>query len=89
MANKAFVPGANSLEGRQFAFTLEEALKYAENDLTKVAVIKVTVEESVIKGLDFSKSIDPHIFVNGVITVHLGEASALFHKAIVSIAHVL
>ncbi len=49
--------------------------------MTKSAVVKVTleIEESALKTLDFSTSINPHIFVNGVITVHLGEASVAFH----------
>jgi hypothetical protein len=75
------------MEGRQFAFTLQEALTYANTDVNKVAVLKATVERGVLPALDFSKTIDPHIFTNGVITVQ-PEQSELFHQALIGIEHV-
>jgi RHS repeat-associated protein len=86
MQNKAFLPGGNSLEGRQFAKTLDEALNYADTDLSKVAVIKTQVPKSVVDQLDFTKSIDPHIFKNGVITVQ-PDKSALFNESLKTIEH--
>ena len=68
-ATGKFSPGGNSLEGRQFAFSLDEALNYASTDLSKSAVLKATVKKSALPHLDFSKNIDPHIFKNGVLTV--------------------
>ena len=82
--NKAFLPGANSLEGRQFAFTKSEVLKYAETDPSKIAVVKVTVPKDILKSLDFSGAIDTNIFINGVVTVQ-PEESSLFNSSIVSI----
>ena len=73
--NKAFLPGPGSLEGRQFALSFEEALNFADFDLTKVAIMKVTVERNAIDLFDFSKNIDPFIFRNGVITVQPGKQS--------------
>ena len=83
-----FLPGANSLEGRQFAYTMEEALKYADTDLSKVAVLKASVRGDAISAFDFSKAIDPHIFSNGVITVQPGPQSELFHQMLIGIDHV-
>ena len=83
MESGKFLPGANSLEGRQFAYTLKEALKYAETDRAKVAVLKVTVPRDIIQNFDFSKNIDPHIFKNGVITVQSGIQSELFHQNLI------
>jgi RHS repeat-associated protein len=87
MRTRRFLPGGPSLEGRQFAFTLEEALKYAETDLNKVAILRVTIAKDALKAFDFSKSIDPHIFVNGVVTVQSGLQSAVFHASLRSIVH--
>lgn len=84
-----FIPGANSLEGRQFAFTVDEALAYADLDPSKVAILKATVDRSAIPALDFSRSIDPFIFKNGVITVQPGIQSGVFHFALCGIEHVL
>jgi hypothetical protein len=88
MKNGVFRPAKNSLEARQFAFTMGEALKYADTDLRKVAIIRARVHRSVIGKLDFSNTIDPHIFNNGVLSVHPGEMSRLFHDNLISIAHV-
>ena len=86
MANQAFKAGGNSLEARQFATTLEEALKYADTDPTKVAILKATVPTDILSKLEFSKSIDPHIFKNGVFTVQ-PEVQPLFNQSIQSIKH--
>jgi len=83
-ANGAFLPGGNSLEGRQFAFTETEALKYANTDLSKVAIVKVTIPKDVLTNLDFSKSIDPNIFNNWVVTVQ-PETNAIFNNSIIRI----
>lgn len=88
MQSGGFYPGANSLEGRQFAFTLQEALKYADTDTSKVAVLKAIIRGDVLSAFDFSRSIDPHIFTNGVVTVQPGEQSELFHAALLAIEHV-
>ncbi|WP_265447992.1 hypothetical protein [Acetivibrio straminisolvens] len=53
MANKSFTPRANGLEGRQFAFTEAEALKYANTYPSKVAIIKTTIPKDMIGKLDF------------------------------------
>ena len=70
---------------KQFGFTLEDAIAYASTSPTYAAIIKVTLEERVVKFGQFSKTIDPWIFKNGVITF---TNLASFNKAIVSIAHV-
>lgn len=88
MANKAFLPGGNSLEARQFALKLEEAIKYADTDISKVAIIRATIEKNAMKVLDYSKNIDPHIFKNGVVSVQPGMQSTIFHEALQSITHV-
>jgi hypothetical protein len=75
MGSGKFLPGANSLEGRQFAFTMEEALKYAETDPGKVAILKATVRREALSAFDFSKSIP-------------GAQSDLFHQMLVGIEQV-
>jgi RHS repeat-associated protein len=87
MESGKFLPGGNSLEGRQFATTLEEALAYADTDASKVAIIEVSVDADVLEAIDFSESIDPFIFRNGVYTVQPGVQSDLFHAAIQAITH--
>jgi hypothetical protein len=87
--NKAFLPGGNSLEGRQFAFSFDEALKFADTDLSKVAIIRATVNKNAIPSFDFSKSIDPFIFKNGVITVQPGKQSQILLDATRSIDQAL
>ena len=84
-----FLPGANSMSARQFAFTLEEALAYANWDLSKVAILKATVQSDVLQAFDFSRNIDVSIFKNGVITVQPGEQTDIFHSALTAIEHVL
>jgi len=49
------------MSARQFGFTMEEALKFADADPSKVAILKATVPESILPKLDFSKTIDPFI----------------------------
>jgi filamentous hemagglutinin len=87
MANKAFQAGGNSMSARQFGFTMEEALKFADADPSKVAILKATVPESILPKLDFSKTIDPFIFKNGVITVH-PEMQPLFNQSLKAVEHV-
>ncbi len=87
MSNKAFLPAGTSLEGRQFAMTLDEALGYANADPSKVAIIRATIQKSALSAFDFSKNIDPFIFKNGVVTVQPGAQSELFHSALQSIEH--
>jgi len=75
------------MTSRQFGFTFEEALKFADGDPSKVAILKATVPESLLPELHFSKSIDPHIFKNGVITVY-PEMQPLFNQSLKAVEHV-
>jgi hypothetical protein len=84
LRNKAFLPGMNSLEGRQFAITEQEVIDYANTDASKFAIAKVVIPKYIINHLDYSTNIDIKIFVNGVITVQ-PEQSELFHKSIIRI----
>ena len=86
MANKAFIPGGNSMSARQFSFSLDEAIKFADADPSKVAIIKATVPESLLPKLDFSKTIDPFIFKKGVITVH-PEMQPAFNQSLKAVEH--
>ena len=83
------MPAANSLEGRQFAFTFDEALSYANTDVSKVAILTATINRGSLEAFDFSRSIDPFIFKNGVVTVQPGIQSDIFHEALLGIEHVL
>lgn len=85
MDSGAFLPAANSLEGRQFALTMGEALSYADADISKVAILRATIDRSALGALDFSNNIDPFIFKNGVVTVQPGVQSDIFHAALRSI----
>ena len=84
LKNKAFLPGMNSLEGRQFAFTEQEAIDYAITDASKVAVAKVEIPKYLLNNFDFSNNIDIKIFTNGVITVQ-PEENGLFNESIIRI----
>lgn len=86
MATKQFSWGAFPTNMKQFAFTFDEALAYANTSSSYVAIIKVTVNESVVRFAHFSKTIDPFIFKNGVLT--FTELENL-NKAIVTLSHVL
>lgn len=85
MAGKSFSWGPFPTNMKQFAFTLDEAITYANTNPAYAAIIKVTVDESVIKVGQFSKSIDPWIFKNGVLTF---TDLDVLNNAIVSIVHV-
>jgi len=88
MSTGRFVPAENSLEGRRFALSPEEALAYADTDISKVAILRITVDRSAIDGVaDFSTLIGPFIFKNGVYTVQPDEQSELFYVGLRSISH--
>jgi filamentous hemagglutinin len=82
MSTGGFAPGGESLEGRQFARTLDEALSYADTDLSKVAILRARVDRRALESIDFSTSIDPFIFRNGVYTVQPGSQSQIFHAGL-------
>jgi len=82
--NKAFLPGMNSLEGRQFAFTEHEVINYALTDSSKIAVAKAVIPKEILDNLDYSNHIDVKIFINGVVTVQ-PEENELFNESIIRI----
>jgi hypothetical protein len=86
-ATHMFLPGGNSLEARQFVFTEGEALKYAYTDVTKVAIVKVTVPSKTIARYHYTKDTDVSIFTNGVLTVY-EEDLAFFNSTIINIEFV-
>ncbi|WP_375504210.1 polymorphic toxin-type HINT domain-containing protein, partial [uncultured Jatrophihabitans sp.] len=88
MSSGRFAPNANSLEGRQFANTMQEAIYYADTDVTKVAILRARVDRSALDGVDFSRSIDPFIFRNGVYTMQPGSQSEAFHAGLKGVDHV-
>ncbi|WP_243890571.1 RHS repeat-associated core domain-containing protein [Cellulomonas dongxiuzhuiae] len=88
MSSGRFDPGANSLEGRQFATTLDDAMRYADWDTSKVAILRVTVSKDSLKAFDFSRDIDVSIFRGGVYTVQPGVQSNVFHASLRAIDHV-
>ena len=77
-------PGGNEM--KQFAFTQSEAIAYAKTDLNAVAIIAVTVEKSIISEAWVSKTIDPFIFKNGVVSVPM-ENIATINKSAIKIWH--
>ena len=90
MSSGRFTPAANSLEGRQFALSMDDALAYANTDPAKVAILRATVNRSGVEGVaDFSKNNDPFIFSRGVYTVQPGAQSNSFHAALRGISHAL
>jgi len=53
-----------------------------------VAILRATVSRSSVEGVaDFSKSIDPFIFRNGVFTVQPGLQSEIFHDGLRGVTH--
>jgi hypothetical protein len=87
MSTGRFAPAQNSMEGRQFAYTMSEALAYADTDKTKVAILKATISDGADLQFDFSMNIDPHIFEHGVVTVQPGMQSEIFHENLLNIEH--
>ena len=47
-ANKAFLSGMNSLEGRQFAFTEQEVINYAITDVRNSQKIRWTNQKNML-----------------------------------------
>lgn len=88
MGTGGFAPGGNSLEARQFALSASDAYAYARTDTSKVAILKATIWADALPSFDFSQSIDPHVFTQGVVTVQPGEQSEIFHQALISITEV-
>ncbi|WP_136518155.1 hypothetical protein [Cellulomonas telluris] len=88
MSSGRFEPGAKGLEGRQFATTLDDALRYADWDTSRVAILRVTVSKDAPKSLDFSRDIDVSVFRGGVYTVQPGTQSDIFHNALRAVNHV-
>ena len=86
-STRQFVPGGGSLEGRQFALSFDEALKFADGDPSKVAILRATVERRGLDGVDFYRDIDPHIFKHGVFTVQPGTQSQQFHQSLRGVFH--
>ncbi|MBK9616239.1 MAG: hypothetical protein IPO35_12310 [Uliginosibacterium sp.] len=68
IAGKIFSWGPRPTGMKQFAFTMEEAIAYANTNPAYVAIIKVTINDSAVSVANFSRSIDPWIFKNGVLT---------------------
>ncbi len=87
MATKQFNWGPQPTMMKQFGFTLEEALAYANTSPSYVAIVKVTIDESAVALAHFSRTIDAHIFKNGVLTFG-DESLAALNSAIKSISHV-
>ena len=79
--------GEKAQLSRQFAKSLDEALKYADTDLSKVAIMKATVNKNALQSFYFSKNIDPFIFKNGIYTVQPGKQSQILTESIQSIEH--
>ena len=78
---------AGAFEGKQFAFTMEEALRYANTSPEYAAIIRITVKEEAIKLGNF-QMIDSFIFKNGVLTFEGIETVDAVNKFIVGVAHV-
>jgi len=81
---KVFLPGGNSMEARQFAFTEKEVLDYAETDSSKTAVVRVVMPKHIMQSVEISTDIDVKIFTNGVVSVQPDNLD-LFNKSIISI----
>ncbi|MEO1086327.1 MAG: polymorphic toxin-type HINT domain-containing protein [Acidobacteriota bacterium] len=75
-------PGSEGLIGKQFGLKLEEVLKFSDHFPEVAAVVKVRIPKSTFDQLDFSRSIDPFIFRNGVITAQPGRQLDLLNDTI-------
>lgn len=58
-------------------------------DISKVAIVKATIDRIALNHLELPDSIDPFIFRSGVVTVQPGHQSDVFHGALRLIEHVL
>lgn len=89
MSTGKFLPHPGALESKQFAVSLDETLDFANHriNLTKSAIVKVTVNKSVLTHIDFSLDIDTLFFRQGVYTVQPGTQSKIFHEGMVGLEH--
>ncbi len=72
---------------KQFAFTLDEALAFADTSSDYVAIVRVQLPKSLLEEFHISRSIDPFIFKNGVVSVEGGQLELLNQLAI-DISHI-
>ncbi|RMH25378.1 MAG: hypothetical protein D6692_11325, partial [Planctomycetota bacterium] len=80
-------PGGQSLAGKQFTLSLYEALGFADQVPDAAAIIRVRVPRSTLNQLEFSRSIDPFIFRNGVVTAQPGAQQQLLNQTLITIEH--
>jgi len=85
MASRKISWGPFPTNMKQFGFTLDKAIAYANTNKAYAAIIRIDVEVSVIQFAHFSKTIDPWIFKNGVLTF---TDLDILNKAILGISHV-
>jgi len=80
-------PGGQSLSGKQFALSLEEALQVADQVPDAAAIIRVRVPISTFNKLEFSQSIDPFILRSGVVTAQQGAQQQVLNQTLITIEH--
>ncbi|MTV40551.1 RHS repeat-associated core domain-containing protein [Duganella radicis] len=86
--SKKFSFGPNGSEMKQFGFSLDEVVKFADFASDYAAVIKIEVKTSVLSNFSVTLGkIDPFIFKSGVVTVNGQAGINILNKAVKSIEH--
>jgi hypothetical protein len=83
---RAAADGA-SLSGKQFGLKLGEVIQFADHYPELAAVVRVEIPRSTFLRLEFSRSIDPTIFRNGVVTAQPGAQQQLLNQTIITLEH--
>jgi filamentous hemagglutinin len=80
-------PGGGSLSAKQFATSLDDAVKFANQYPELAAVIRADIPQSTFNQLQFSRTIDPFIFRGGVVTAQPGAQQQLLNQTIITLEH--
>ncbi|MEK4852805.1 hypothetical protein NST04_23340 [Paenibacillus sp. FSL H7-0756] len=83
-----FEIGGSGFEAKQFGYTLEETLAFANKFKDYAAIIEVKISKNALKKLGDFTSVDPFIFKSGTVTITL-EKLGDFNKMIKEIIHAL
>jgi len=88
MQTKTFAFGPNGSTMKQFGFSLDEVVNFANFSSDYAAVLKVDIPKAALKGMNVTKGqIDPFIFKSGVLTIEGPGAMRSFNDVVRSVEH--
>ena len=84
MDRHRFTLAEGGFEGKQFGLNAEETLKFANWDLSAVAVLEVQLPKSILDSIGDFTSVDRFIFKSGTVTI-TKDVLDIFNDAIMLI----